>query len=123
MASGISNTFRLGGVATGVSALGALFQHRLASTLHASVGHVPGLAQAVAAGGVQVAARAGGGRAGVVVAARHGFVDGVHLVFVVGAICVLAGALFSSLVRGRDFVQHSVPSPRPAVEAEAGVAG
>ncbi len=34
MASGISNTFRIGGVATGVAALGAVFQHRLQSTLH-----------------------------------------------------------------------------------------
>ena len=33
MASGITNTFRIGGVATGVAALGAVFQHRLQSTL------------------------------------------------------------------------------------------
>ena len=59
MASGISNTFRIGGVATGVAALGAVFQHK-------HPGHAAGrrrrtrpraLARAIAAGGTQAAAK------------------------------------------------------------------
>src|SRR5204862_2726229 len=52
MASGINNTCRLGGVAIGIAALGAIFQHRIASDLGEQVPHAPrGLAQAVASGG------------------------------------------------------------------------
>ncbi|MGH2902769.1 MAG: hypothetical protein ACRDK7_04190 [Solirubrobacteraceae bacterium] len=38
MASGISNTFRIGGLATGVAALGAVFQSRLETSLQGSLG-------------------------------------------------------------------------------------
>jgi EmrB/QacA subfamily drug resistance transporter len=38
MASGISNTFRIGGVATGVAGIGAVFQNRLSAGLHAVAG-------------------------------------------------------------------------------------
>ena len=51
MASGVNNTFRIGGVATGVAALGAVFQHRIQSTLHPVAGpeQAHALARAVAA--------------------------------------------------------------------------
>ena len=42
MASGISNTFRTGGLAAGVAALGAVFQHHLASSLRTQLGHPAG---------------------------------------------------------------------------------
>ena len=123
MASGISNTFRLGGVATGIAALGAIFQERLSSSLHASLGHVPpGLTATVAAGGLRAAGQVSGGNAAVVEAARRGFVSGLDVVFVVGAVCVLVGALFAAgLVRGRDFQLQgaAVPAAAPA-EAVAG---
>lgn len=38
MASGISNTFRIGGLATGVAALGAVFQHGITTSLAATLG-------------------------------------------------------------------------------------
>src|SRR4029077_16031810 len=42
MASGISNTFRIGGLAVGVAALGAVFQHRLTTSLEMSLGGTQG---------------------------------------------------------------------------------
>lgn len=123
MASGISNTFRLGGVATGIAALGAIFQERLSSSLQASLGHVPpGLAQAVAAGGLRAAGAQSGGHAAVVTAARDAFVSAIDLVFFVGAVCVLVGGLFSALVRGRDFQMQPAGAPARTAPAEA-VAG
>jgi hypothetical protein len=56
MASGISNTFRTAGLATDVAALGAVFQHHLATSLGAQLGHpAAGLAKALAAGGARAA--------------------------------------------------------------------
>ena len=59
MASGISNTFRIGGLATGVAALGAVFQHQVTSELasHGSLG-VPAstLAKTLTSGGIRAAA-------------------------------------------------------------------
>ena len=53
MASGISNTFRIAGLTTGVAALGALFQHRLGASLGQQLGHAsPGLTTQVASEGV-----------------------------------------------------------------------
>ena len=56
MASGISNTFRIGGVATGVAALGAIFQQKIQATMQPIVGHqASAYAQAIAAGGTKAA--------------------------------------------------------------------
>jgi EmrB/QacA subfamily drug resistance transporter len=118
MASGINNTFRIGGVATGVAALGAVFQHRLQSTLHAAVGgQAPALARTVAAGGTQAAARASGGRPAVVDAARHAFVNGMNEVVLVGAVAVAVGAAFAVLVRRKDFYSRRRDGYRPSVPA------
>jgi Major Facilitator Superfamily len=114
MASGISNTFRLGGVATGVAALGAVFQDRLQSTLHSVAGHqAPTLARLVAAGGAQAAARASGGRTDVTAAALHAFVNGMNIVIVVGSVTVFAGAAFAVLVRRKDFYSRRRAGQRP----------
>ena len=118
MASGINNTFRLGGVATGVAALGAVFQQRLQSTLHGLVGpSAPALARAVAAGGTQAAATASGGRPAVVTAARHAFVTGINELVLVGAATVGVGALFAMLVRRKDFYSRRRAGYRPPVPA------
>ena len=119
MASGINNTFRLGGVATGVAALGAIFQDRLSSSLHSSLGTVPAqLPQAVAAGGLRAAARLSGGQAAVVSAARRAFVSGIDDILVVGAVCVVVGGLFAALVRSRDLRLQVAQVSRPAAEPE-----
>ena len=66
MASGISNTFRIGGLATGVAALGAIFQHHLATSLEAQLGHpAAGLATALASAGTRAAQSIAPGQPGV----------------------------------------------------------
>jgi hypothetical protein len=119
MASGISNTFRIGGVATGVAALGAVFQQRLESTLRSSLGHpAPGLASAVAAGGTHAAAAASRGRVAVESAARHAFVAGINDLVLVGAVTVFIGAVFAALVRRKDFYsRRRAAAQRMTVEA------
>jgi MFS family permease len=86
MASGISNTFRIGGLATGVAVLGVVFQHRLGTS--------PGAGAA---------------------ASHEAFVSAVNLILVIGAVLVLIGAVAAIvLVRTRDF--HRAPAaPRPEV--------
>jgi EmrB/QacA subfamily drug resistance transporter len=89
MASGINNAFRLGGVAVGVAALGAVLERRAASSLASSLGpHGHALAQAVASTGL----RAAGGRPTVVHAAALAFVSGLNAVLLVGCVVVAVGA-------------------------------
>ena len=60
MASGISNTFRTGGLAIGVAALGALFERKVASSLAVSYHHpVPQVAKIVSSSGVDAAPPSG----------------------------------------------------------------
>jgi EmrB/QacA subfamily drug resistance transporter len=110
MASGISNTFRIAGLATGVAALGAIFQQRVTTSLSSSVGpHAAALGNVVSSAGVTAAAH---GQARTADAAHVAFVSGLHTVFLIGAIAVAAGALLSiALVRSKDFPQ---PTPPPA---------
>ena len=119
MASGISNTFRVGGLAIGVAALGALFQHRLGTSLQASLGHpAPALTKAVASGGAHAAAAAAPHRPDVVQAALRAFTEGLNTILLIGACAVAVGALGGLvLVRARDFYRR--PSPTPAPEGEA----
>ena len=77
MASGISNTFRIGGLATGVAALGAVFQSRLSTSLHESLGNPPAalaktrrLGRNARGGGAH--ARQAGGDGGVAESVRGG---------------------------------------------------
>jgi EmrB/QacA subfamily drug resistance transporter len=87
MASGINNTFRQVGIATGIAALGAIFQDKISS----QVPH--GLARAVASG----ASRAPG--------ARAAFISGLNEILLVAASVVFVGAVRAVLlVRQRDFV-------------------
>ena len=112
MASGISNTFRIAGLASGVAALGALFQHRIASSLAAQLGHpVAALTTAVASEGTRAAA----GHPRVVIAAQHAFVDGMNGILVVGAVLTPIGAVIGfALVRARDFQPTAAPASTPA---------
>jgi predicted MFS family arabinose efflux permease len=67
MASGINNTFRIGGVATGIAALGAVLQHRVANS--------------VIAAGPRTAAQ------------HRAFVGGTHDLLLVGTAITAVGAL------------------------------
>jgi EmrB/QacA subfamily drug resistance transporter len=122
MASGINNTFRIGGVATGVAALGAIFQHHLAAGLRAVAGSsAPALARQVAAAGIHGAATASGGSATVVAGARSAFPASMNALFLVGAVTVFVGACFAGLVRRKDFYSrrraaHVAATSRAGVE-------
>jgi EmrB/QacA subfamily drug resistance transporter len=67
MASGINNTFRIGGVATGVALLGAVLQHRVANSVIAAGPHTP--------------------------AQHRGFVVGTHELLLVGLALAAAGTV------------------------------
>jgi EmrB/QacA subfamily drug resistance transporter len=86
-ASGINNTFRQVGIATGIAGLGAIFQHEIASRLHG------GAARAVASGVVRAPAE------------RAAFISGLNEILLVAAYVAFAGAALGFLlVRRQDFV-------------------
>jgi hypothetical protein len=115
MASGINNTFRQVGIATGVAALGAIFQARIHSHLAAALAgtpaeqHVDRLTRAAASGSVgrvlgSVPRQARGQLAA---AARAAFVSGLNRLFLISAALAFLGALLAlALVRSSDFEQH-----------------
>jgi len=113
MASGISNTFRIGGLATGVAALGAVFQQRITTSMSQSVGaHAAALGRVISSAGVKAAAH---GQPKVAEAARVAFVSGLRTIVVIGAIVVALGALVAAgLVRSKDF--HPATAPTPTAE-------
>ncbi|HEX3805231.1 MAG TPA: MFS transporter [Gaiellaceae bacterium] len=106
MASGINNTFRQIGIATGIAALGAVFQHRVETRLQAlAPGATHGLASTVVASGPRAAAAqvGAGERARVTHAATQAFASGTHSLLLVGTIIVAAGAVSAfAFVRERD---------------------
>ncbi|HEY5303682.1 MAG TPA: MFS transporter [Acidimicrobiales bacterium] len=110
MASGISNTFRIGGLATGVAALGAVFQQRITTSMSASVGaRAAALGRVISSAGVKAAAH---GHPRIADAARVAFVSGLRTIFVIGAIVVALGAVVAaSLVRFKDFHIGAVAPP------------
>ena len=90
MASGINNTFRQVGIATGIAALGAIFQSRIAAKLH-GVGSAKAIASTAAARSSELA--------------RTAFASGLHEILLVGAIVAFVGAVLAFvLVRRQDFV-------------------
>jgi EmrB/QacA subfamily drug resistance transporter len=120
MGAGISNTFRQVGIATGIAGLGALFQHRLETTIPRALAHVDFQSggvisfgnlsnggQAFATGNPDVIA---GGlpaadHAVIAHAFRAGYVDALNDLFLVAALVAFAGAIIGfALVRNRDFV-------------------
>ena len=114
MASGINSTFRQVGIATGIAAWGAIFQHEVARTF-VSDARAAGLrgggprgasvADFVSFGGAR---RVGGEVARL---GEHAFVTGLNHILVLAAILAFAGAALSALlVRPADFVAHA-PAP------------
>jgi EmrB/QacA subfamily drug resistance transporter len=118
MASGFSNTCRIGGVAIGVAGLGAVFQNRIDSKLAELAPHAPsGLGDAIASGGTGAVAHAGppGARAQLVDAAREAFIAGLNEILLVGAATLLIGALAAfAFIRSRDFARAREPVAAPA---------
>jgi EmrB/QacA subfamily drug resistance transporter len=123
MASGINNTFRQVGIATGVAALGAIFQHRVQSKVVELLSSTPesgrshAIADMVGNGQAEEAVRSAppSTRGVVADAARQAFVSGLNEILVVGALLALAGAgLAFLLVRRRDFVPQPAGAEVPA---------
>ena len=89
MASGINNTFRQLGIATGIAALGAIFQTKVGTSTFGTTGHLS-------------------------LAAKSAFVHGLNAILVVGAVVAAIGAVLAlMLVRRQDFVA-SGPPPQDA---------
>ena len=123
MASGINNTFRQVGIATGIAVLGSIFQSSISSTLaprlagSSAAGQAASIARGVAAGGSQTVL------AHVPAHLRAAATDAVHVAFVgamndltlVSGVVALIGALLGvTLVRGSDFVSYHSPGPAAA---------
>jgi hypothetical protein len=113
MASGISNTFRIGGLATGVAALGAVFQQRITTSMSASVGaRAAAFGRVISSAGVRAAAH---GHPRIFEAARGAFVSGFRSILMIGACVVAVGAVLAAcLVRPKDF--YVAPTSQPAPE-------
>jgi len=138
MASGINNTFRQVGIATGIAALGAIFQHEVKSNT-SSVLRASGHAREVliAAHGHLATLLESGEvtrlRSGVSPVARHaldhayrvGFTEAFSTIAAIAAAIAFTGSVLGfALVRGRDFVSarrapESGAEPEPVPTAAA----
>jgi hypothetical protein len=121
MASGINNTFRQVGIATGVASLGAVFQAQIAAHLNDALPNAPtGFDELVAAGGTRAAvdtsppqlqARAGD-------AATNAFVASFNDILLIGAIVLIAAAELASRSSGAA-TSSTQPAASPATEGPA----
>jgi EmrB/QacA subfamily drug resistance transporter len=118
MGSGINTTFRQVGIATGVAALGAIFQSRVDSKLSELLPHArAGLGELVSSGGSRAAAAVTppAARAQVTHAADVAFTTGFNeILLIAAALSFLGAALGYVLVRSRDFVQPTEGVAEPA---------
>jgi EmrB/QacA subfamily drug resistance transporter len=123
MAAGINNTFRQVGVATGIAALGAIFQSALTSHLTTELAGTPAgpkaaqIAKAVAAGGAQQVIKAAphAARARASTAIHVAFTAALNDILLVGGIVAFVGAALAlALVRHRDFETYARPEPAAA---------
>jgi hypothetical protein len=109
MGSGINTTFRQVGIATGVAALGAIFQSQIGTKL-GELGMPSEMAEMVSSGGSRAAEAAAppGQKAEIGHAAGVAFASGLNEILIIGAILSFVGAVLGfALVRGRDFVQSA----------------
>jgi EmrB/QacA subfamily drug resistance transporter len=110
MGSGINTTFRQVGIATGVAALGAIFQSRVDSKLTELLPHAPaGFGEVVASSGsrgVDALQLPPAVHAKAAHAADAAFVYGFNEIIMIAALLSFAGAVLGFLlVRSQDFVQ------------------
>jgi len=119
MASGINSTFRQVGIATGIAALGAIFQHRIQSELIPRLQGTPNagrshdLAEAVAGGGAQQVARGAPPalREEITRGAEAAFISGFNEILLIAAGIAFAGAILSCvLVRRADVLERTAPA-------------
>jgi hypothetical protein len=123
MGSGINSTFRQVGIATGVAALGAVFQSQVDSRLGELLPRAPhGLGEIVASGGSRAVAALNlppGVHAKAVHASDVAFVGALNSILLIGAIVSIVGAVAGlALTRSSSFVQHGEgPAQEPANSA------
>jgi EmrB/QacA subfamily drug resistance transporter len=132
MASGINNTLRQVGTATGIAALGSIFASKIRGTITAQLAGTPlhSAAPAVATSVLSGNTSAPPGThptAALVAAVRHaaalGFVNGLNEILLIGAIVAFAATVLCAvLIRQKDFVATAAPGARePAgTSAQAG---
>ncbi len=127
MASGINNTFRQVGIATGIAGLGAVFQHEVTrNTTAALAASAPGrqviaamhssLGGALVSGEIAGAAHAlpASARAALAHSYRTGFTGALSTILLIAAAIALTGSVFGfALVRGRDFISSEHPEELP----------
>jgi EmrB/QacA subfamily drug resistance transporter len=115
VASGISNTFRQVGIATGIAAWGAIFQSQIQNKIAPVLAGTPAgphsheISRAIAAGGSdEVAHRVPPQFAGRFTAlAESAFTSALNEILIVAAVLAVVGAVLSFvLTRERDFVSH-----------------
>ncbi len=136
MASGINNTFRQVGIATGIAGLGAVFQHQVTNkttaalnlsaggreALTAAHGHLAGALVSGDVGGVAGALPAAG-RQALEHAYRVGFTGAFTTILEIAAGIALAGAIAGfALIRQSDFVAPDQPQGGGEEPAAVGVA-
>jgi EmrB/QacA subfamily drug resistance transporter len=123
MASGINNTFRQVGIATGIAVLGALFESEITNKLVPSLAGTPVASHAHAIGHAVAAGGAGGvlhatppaQRPSATLAVHGAFASAMNEILLVAAIVAFAGAALGVvLVRGSDFVTYAAPEPAAA---------
>ena len=107
MASGISNTARITGLAMGVAVLGSVLEHRVGTHLAAAGFHRKELAAGVSSSGL----RATVGNPALSHAAEAAFVSGLRLVFLIGFLTVLVGSIAAAVL-----VRRPTPAPEPVLE-------
>jgi EmrB/QacA subfamily drug resistance transporter len=124
MATGINNTFRQVGTATGIAALGAIFQSTLTRHLTTELAGTPAsgraaeISHAVAAGGAQrvlgAVPHSLQGRASTAI--HVAFTAALNDILLVGGIVAFVGATLAlALVRRRDFETYLPQEPAAAV--------
>jgi len=114
MASGISSTFRQVGIATGIAALGAIFQSRVQDEAAKQLAGTPGIDPArighqVATGAADSAIQAApaGVRGQVAAAASDAFCVGLNEILLIGATVAFVGSVLAlALTRQSDLITH-----------------
>jgi len=120
MASGMNSTCRQLGIAIGIAALGAVFEHQIVQRARAaltSVPHAAAITHAFASGKAQHAITSAPPslQPRLEQAAHSAAVGALDRVFAISALIALAGAILSAtLVRTRDFVTHAPAMPAPS---------
>jgi EmrB/QacA subfamily drug resistance transporter len=128
MAAGINDTFRQVGISVGVAAWGAIFLAKgadkistlTAGTPTATGDHPRQLLEAASNGqlGSAIAHLPHGAQALAASATREGFLTGLNVILVIGAVVAFAGALFALWLVREHEIERDQPELSPAREAQ-----